>query len=164
MLNTILKYPYVVLLLTAEFSPLAIDPKVPTEPTRLRLRDVLSLPSMTVGYRDRGWYMRELADGEANLVSAMFLAIKGVQQVSEADDRGATFSDLFTNAIFCDIVMLLSATISLCRRVSYPYTWLVSDDGWALVTMVPSFVQYTLLAPSYINILDVSAVSDMFYS
>jgi hypothetical protein len=69
--------------------------------------------------------MRELADGEANLVTAMFLAIKRVQQVSEADDRGVTFSDLFTNAIFRDIVMLLSATISLCRRVSDPYTWLV---------------------------------------
>jgi len=43
----------------------------------------------------------------------MFLAIKGVQQVSEADNRGATFSDLFTNAIFRDIVISLAATIGL---------------------------------------------------
>ena len=43
----------------------------------------------------------------------MFLAIKGVQQVSEADDRGAAVSDLFTNAIFRDIVISLAATIGL---------------------------------------------------
>jgi len=29
------------------------------------------------------------------------------------DDRGATFSDLFTNALFHDIVVSLSATIGL---------------------------------------------------
>lgn len=43
----------------------------------------------------------------------MFLAVKGVQQVSEADKRGAAFSDLFTNALFRDIVISLSATIGL---------------------------------------------------
>ena len=32
-------------------------------------------------------------------------------------------------------------------------------DPWHMVT---SFVQYTLLAPSYINILNVYAVSEMF--
>ena len=41
----------------------------------------------------------------------MFLAIKGVQQVSEADDREATFSDIFTHVIFHDIVISLVATI-----------------------------------------------------
>jgi len=43
----------------------------------------------------------------------MFLAIKGMQQVSEADNRGVTFSDLFMDAIFRDIVILLVATIGL---------------------------------------------------
>lgn len=31
--------------------------------------------------------------------------------MSEIDDRGATFSDLFTNAIFRDIVISLAPTI-----------------------------------------------------
>jgi len=45
--------------------------------------------------------------------AAIFLAVKGVQQVSEAENRGAKFSDLFTNAIFRDIVLSLAATIGL---------------------------------------------------
>ena len=45
--------------------------------------------------------------------AAMFLAIKGVEPVSEADDRGATISNLLTNALFHDIVVSLSATIGL---------------------------------------------------
>ena len=42
----------------------------------------------------------------------MFL-IKGVQQVSEADNCSVSLSDLFTNAIFRDIVISLAATIGL---------------------------------------------------
>ena len=38
--------------------------------------------------------------------------------MSEADDRGATFSDLFTNAILGDIVISLAATIGLYVVVS----------------------------------------------
>lgn len=45
--------------------------------------------------------------------AAMFLAVKGVQQVAEAEHRGARFSDLFSNAIFRDIVLSLVATIGL---------------------------------------------------
>jgi chitin synthase len=45
--------------------------------------------------------------------AAIFLAIKGVQQVAAAEHRGAQFSDLFTNAIFRDIVLSLTATIGL---------------------------------------------------
>jgi hypothetical protein len=37
--------------------------------------------------------------------AAMFLAFEGVQQVSQADDRGAIFSVLFTNALFRDVVI-----------------------------------------------------------
>ena len=43
----------------------------------------------------------------------MFLTIKGVQQVSAERHSGATFGDLFTNAIFRDIVISISATIGL---------------------------------------------------
>jgi len=76
-----------------------------------------------------------------------------VQQVSEADDRGATVSDLFTNAIFRDIVISLAATIGL-----YVVASLIHLDPWHMVT---SFVQYTLLAPSYINILNVYAFANV---
>ena len=38
--------------------------------------------------------------------AAMSLAFEGVQQVS-ADDRGAIFSVLFTNALFRDVVIPL---------------------------------------------------------
>jgi chitin synthase len=64
----------------------------------------------------------------------MFLAIKGVQQVSEAERRGAKVSDLFTNSIFRDIVISLSATIGLYVLASLIHVrgffW---DDGWALI-------------------------------
>jgi len=43
--------------------------------------------------------------------AAIFLAIKGVQQVVTAPRRGTTFHDLLTNAIFRDVVIPLSATI-----------------------------------------------------
>jgi chitin synthase len=45
--------------------------------------------------------------------AAAFLSIKGVQQVAAAEHRGAKFSDLFTNAIFRDIVLSLVATLGL---------------------------------------------------
>jgi chitin synthase len=41
----------------------------------------------------------------------IFLAVKGVQQVVAAKDRGATLSDLLRNAIFRDVVFPLSVTI-----------------------------------------------------
>ena len=45
--------------------------------------------------------------------AAVFLAAKGVQQVAAAEHRGVQFKDLFSNAIFRDIVLSLSATIGL---------------------------------------------------
>ena len=45
--------------------------------------------------------------------AAIFLSIKGVQEVAAAEHRGAKFSDLFSNAIFRDIVLSLVATIGL---------------------------------------------------
>jgi len=57
--------------------------------------------------------MSDLADGEANLVCCGLPDNQGVQQVSEADNRGATFSDLFTNAIFRNNVISSSATVRL---------------------------------------------------
>ena len=102
--------------------------------------------------------------------AAVFLTIKGVQQVAAERKDGAKFSDLFTNAIFRDIVISISATIglyvvasiihvhstcvNLAARVA-DMTFFSQLDPWHMLT---SFVQYTLLVPSYINILNVYAV------
>jgi chitin synthase len=45
--------------------------------------------------------------------AAFYLAVKGVNQVAAAEHRGATFSDLFTNAIFRDIVLSMVSTLGL---------------------------------------------------
>ena len=45
--------------------------------------------------------------------AAIILSVKGVQQVAAAEHRGASVSDLFSNSIFRDIVLSLSATIGL---------------------------------------------------
>ncbi len=45
--------------------------------------------------------------------AAVYLSVKGVQEVAAAEHRGAQFSDLFSNAIFRDIVLSLVATIGL---------------------------------------------------
>lgn len=45
--------------------------------------------------------------------AAFYLAVKGVQQVAEAEHRGARFSDLFSNAIFRDIVLSFVSTLGL---------------------------------------------------
>jgi hypothetical protein len=42
-----------------------------------------------------------------NWFAAMFLIVKDVQQVPEADNRGASFSDPLRNALFRDIVISL---------------------------------------------------------
>ena len=79
--------------------------------------------------------------------AVILLETKDVQRVSEADDRGATFSDLFTNAIFRDIVILLSATIDLYVVASVIHIrgvfgmmdghWLPPPISWTLGTWCP---------------------------
>lgn len=55
----------------------------------------------------------ESANGGRTQFAAIFLSIKGVQEVAAAEHRGARFSDLFSNTIFRDIVLSLVATIGL---------------------------------------------------
>ncbi|KAI0298178.1 glycosyltransferase family 2 protein [Multifurca ochricompacta] len=130
LLNTILKYAYVGLLLTCFILSLGNRPQGSNRGYTLAF----------VGFAIFTIYMT---------FSAIFLAIKGVQQVAAAEHRGATFGDLFTNAIFRDIVISISATVGL-----YVVSSIIHLDPWHMIT---SFVQYTLLAPSYINILNVYA-------
>ncbi|TFY80015.1 hypothetical protein EWM64_g4002 [Hericium alpestre] len=86
--------------------------------------------------------------------SAIFLAVKGIQQVANDEDRGIKFGDLFSNSIFRDIVISLAATYGLYVVASI-ITYL---DPWHMVT---SFFQYLLLAPSYINVLNVYAFANV---
>ncbi|CAE6378425.1 unnamed protein product [Rhizoctonia solani] len=74
-----------------------------------------------------------------------------VQTIS-ADKQGAlTFGDFFTNTIFRNVVLSIAATLGL-----YIVASLLFLEPWHMLT---SFFQYLLMAPSYINVLNVYAVS-----
>ncbi|CAL1713774.1 unnamed protein product [Somion occarium] len=85
-------------------------------------------------------------------VAAFFLAFKGVQNIINADGP-LTPSSLFTNAIFRNIVISLLATLGL-----YILASLVFFEPWHMIT---SFVQYLLMAPSYISVLNVYAFANV---
>ncbi|KAH9035911.1 hypothetical protein EDB85DRAFT_2143404 [Lactarius pseudohatsudake] len=128
--NTLLKYSYVGLLLTCFILSLGNRPQGSNKGYTLAF----------VGFALFTVYIT---------FAAIFLAVKGVQQVAAEKNRGATFSDLFTNAIFCDIVISISATVGLYVLAS-------------IIHARPSiFGCYTLLAPSYINILNVYAFANV---
>jgi len=73
--------------------------------------------------------------------------------VAASRHHGATSSDLFTNAIFRDVVVPLSVTVG-----SYAVASIIHMDPWHIVT---SFVPYILVAPSHINILNVFAFANV---
>ncbi|EIN12208.1 glycosyltransferase family 2 protein [Punctularia strigosozonata HHB-11173 SS5] len=85
--------------------------------------------------------------------SAFFLAVKGIQNVEHKEDSGIKLSDIFTNSIFRDIVISLAATLGL-----YIVASLIFFEPWHMIT---SFVQYTLMAPSYIAVLNVYAFANV---
>lgn len=85
-------------------------------------------------------------------IAAFFLAFKGVDNIVKSDGP-LTVSSLFTNAIFRNIVISLLATLGL-----YILASLIFFEPWHMVT---SFIQYVLLAPSYINVLNVYAFSNV---
>lgn len=105
--------------------------------------------------------------------AAVFLAIKGIQDVINNRRNGghATFADLASNSIFRNIIISLIATTGLYLLSSILFVSPVFIDfiKWALTCygdvqlepwhMFTSFVQYLLMAPSYISVLDVYAVS-----
>ncbi|EJD38050.1 glycosyltransferase family 2 protein [Auricularia subglabra TFB-10046 SS5] len=88
--------------------------------------------------------------------AAFFLAFKGVENIKKAEeDAGNTLdvTDIFDNAIFRNIVISLLATIGL-----YLIASLLFFEPWHMLT---SFIQYTLMAPSYINVLNVYAFANV---
>ncbi|KAF9465779.1 glycosyltransferase family 2 protein [Collybia nuda] len=91
-------------------------------------------------------------------VAAFLLAFKGIENISAAvaasdGGRGLTLGDVFTNPIFRNIVLSLLATLGL-----YVIASLIFFEPWHMIT---SFIQYLLMAPSYIAVLNVYAFSNV---
>ncbi|KAL6300688.1 glycosyltransferase family 2 protein [Sparassis latifolia] len=85
-------------------------------------------------------------------VAAFFLAFKGIDNVVKSQGP-LSVSSLFGNAIFRDIVISLLATIGL-----YILSSLIHFDPWHMIT---SFLQYVLISPSYISVLNVYAFANV---
>jgi len=83
--------------------------------------------------------------------SAFLLAIKGIEGLVSAG--GLDADSLFTNHIFRNIVISLAATLGL-----YLIASLIFFEPWHMIT---SFIQYLLMAPSYINVLNVYAFANV---
>jgi len=86
-------------------------------------------------------------------VAAFLLAFKGIQNIAKEQNKALSIGDIFTNSIFRNIVLSLLATLGL-----YILASLIFFEPWHMIT---SFVQYLLLAPSYINVLNVYAFANV---
>ncbi|KAF8313001.1 glycosyltransferase family 2 protein [Clavulina sp. PMI_390] len=80
-------------------------------------------------------------------IAAFFLAFRGISDIEKQTNN----DNLLSNSIFRNIVLSLVATLGL-----YIVSSLLFFEPWHMIT---SFFQYLLLAPSYINVLNVYAVS-----
>ncbi|KZP09106.1 glycosyltransferase family 2 protein [Athelia psychrophila] len=85
-------------------------------------------------------------------VAAFLLAFKGIENIA-ATEGPLTFKSIFTNSIFRDIVISLLATLGL-----YILASLIFFEPWHMIT---SFIQYLLMAPSYIAVLNVYAFANV---
>ncbi|KAF8073378.1 glycosyltransferase family 2 protein [Lyophyllum atratum] len=89
--------------------------------------------------------------------AAFYLAFKGIaniaNEVNAVDHHPLQVSDVFTNPIFRNIVLSLLATLGL-----YVLSSLLFFEPWHMIT---SFVQYLLMAPSYIAVLNVYAFANV---
>lgn len=83
---------------------------------------------------------------------AFVLAFKGIENVAK-DTGPLTLGDVFSNSIFRNIVLSLLATLGL-----YILASLIFFEPWHMIT---SFVQYLLMAPSYIAVLNVYAFANV---
>ncbi|BEJ13237.1 hypothetical protein CspHIS471_0304110 [Cutaneotrichosporon sp. HIS471] len=84
------------------------------------------------------------------IFAAVWLTVAGINQITQ---KGASVGELVKNNTFRNIIMSLLATYGL-----YVVASLLAFDPRHMVT---SFVQYLLLAPSYINVLNVYAFSNV---
>ncbi|KAE8152237.1 chitin synthase-domain-containing protein [Aspergillus avenaceus] len=79
--------------------------------------------------------------------ACIFVTVKSIQ--TEVNDGGFTFSDLFTNSTFFTIIVSLGSTYVMWFVASF-----IFFDPWHMFT---SFIQYILLTPTYINVLNIYA-------
>ncbi|KAF3085705.1 Chitin synthase, class 1 [Orbilia oligospora] len=83
------------------------------------------------------------------LFAAIFVSVRAVQSVLENTEGPVTINALFQNRIFRDLL------ISLCS--TYVIYFVSSFLFWEPWHMFTSFLQYLLLSPSYVNVLNVYA-------
>lgn len=81
------------------------------------------------------------------MFATVFITVKSVQ--AQVKEGGFTFSTLFTNALFRTLILSMVSTYVL-----YLVASILFFDPWHMIT---SFIQYLLLTPTYINILNVYA-------
>lgn len=81
------------------------------------------------------------------MFASVFITVKSIQE--ELKDGQFTVSDIFKNQIFYTLIVSLASTYVLWFVVSFLFF-----DPWHMFT---SFIQYLLLTPTYINILNVYA-------
>ncbi|KAI9861575.1 MAG: Chitin synthase, class 1 [Trichoglossum hirsutum] len=79
--------------------------------------------------------------------AAVFITVKSIQK--EISDNQFSISDLFKNQLFFTLIVSLASTYVLWFIVSFLFL-----DPWHMFT---SFIQYLLLTPTYVNILNVYA-------
>ncbi|KAF8633773.1 hypothetical protein AX15_001279 [Amanita polypyramis BW_CC] len=84
--------------------------------------------------------------------SAFLLAVKGLENIA-ISHGGITLGTFFSNTIFRNIIISLTATLGL-----YVLASLLHFEPWHMIT---SFIQYILMAPSYINVLNVYAFANV---
>jgi len=99
--------------------------------------------------------------------AAFFLAFKGIEAIRVDSGGQVSLGSFFNNKIFRNIVLSLVATLGLyifasllfvsCTVSKLPPRGLTSYqfEPWHMIT---SFLQYLLMAPSYIAVLNVYAV------
>jgi chitin synthase len=80
------------------------------------------------------------------MFASIFITVKAVQ--AEVAD-GFQISELFKNAVFSTLIVSMASTYLLYFVVSFLFF-----DPWHMFT---SFIQYLLMTPTYINILNVYA-------
>ncbi|KAF8551876.1 glycosyltransferase family 2 protein [Imleria badia] len=87
------------------------------------------------------------------MVSALFLAYKGIEGVAKSEGRAFQARDFLVDTISRNIVLSLAITLGL-----YIVASLLFFEPWHMIT---SFVQYLLMAPSYIAVLNVYAFANV---
>jgi chitin synthase len=81
------------------------------------------------------------------MFASVFITVKSVQ--AELADNDFSWTDIIKNQIFYTLIVSLASTYVLWFVVSF-----IFFDPWHMFT---SFIQYLLLTPTYINILNVYA-------